>query len=76
MKICKSHLEILDTYSGPLIKHRGSTKALLYVINCCKCIHKNCVLKIDMDMDSTDPQNHSEWRGRLRETLVKKPNPR
>ena len=27
-------------------------------------------------MDSADPQNRSEWRGRLRERLVKKPNPR
>ena len=27
-----------------------------------------------LDMDSADPQNRSEWRGRLR--LVKKPNPR
>ena len=29
-----------------------------------------------LGMDSADPQNHSEWRGRLRERLVKKPNPR
>ena len=29
-----------------------------------------------LGMDSTDPQNRSEWRGRLRERLVKKPNPR
>ena len=29
-----------------------------------------------LDMDSADPQNHSEWRGRLRGRLVKKPNPR
>ena len=29
-----------------------------------------------LDMDSTDPQNRSEWRGRLRGRLVKKPNPR
>ena len=29
----------------------------------------------NLDMDSADPQNHSEWRGRLRERLVKKPNP-
>ena len=37
------------------------------------------VLKNDrkkLDMDSDDPQNHSEWRGRLRGRLVKKPNPR
>ena len=27
-------------------------------------------------MDSADPQDRSEWRGRLRERLVKKPNPR
>ena len=27
-------------------------------------------------MDSADPQNGSEWRGRLRGRLVKKPNPR
>ena len=27
-------------------------------------------------MDSADSQNCSEWRGRLRERLVKKPNPR
>ena len=27
-------------------------------------------------MDSADPQNRSEWRGRLRGRLVKKPNPR
>ena len=36
------------------------------------------VIKIDrkkLDKDSADPQNHSEWRGRLRERLVKKPNP-
>ena len=25
--------------------------------------------------DSADPQNRSEWRGRLRGRLVKKPNP-
>ena len=29
-----------------------------------------------LGMDSADPQNHSEWRRRLRERLVKKPNPR
>ena len=29
-----------------------------------------------LDMDSADPQNRSGWRGRLRERLVKKPNPR
>ena len=29
-----------------------------------------------LGMDSADLQNHSEWRGRLRERLVKKPNPR
>ena len=29
-----------------------------------------------LDMDSVDPQNRSEWRGRLRGRLVKKPNPR
>ena len=29
-----------------------------------------------LGMDSDDPQNRSEWRGRLRERLVKKPNPR
>ena len=29
-----------------------------------------------LGMDSADPQNRSEWRGRLRERLVKKPNPR
>ena len=28
-----------------------------------------------LGMDSADPQNRSEWRGRLRERLVKKPNP-
>ena len=28
-----------------------------------------------LGMDSADPQNHSERRGRLRERLVKKPNP-
>ena len=28
-----------------------------------------------LDMDSADPQNRSEWRGRLRGRLVKKPNP-
>ena len=28
-----------------------------------------------LSMDSADPQNHSEWRRRLRERLVKKPNP-
>ena len=28
-----------------------------------------------LDMDSADPQNCSEWRGRLLERLVKKPNP-
>ena len=27
-----------------------------------------------LDMDSADPQNRSEWRGRLRERLVKKPH--
>ena len=26
-----------------------------------------------LDMDSADPQNRSEWRGRLRGRLVKKP---
>ena len=29
-----------------------------------------------LGMDSADPQNCSEWRGCLRERLVKKPNPR
>ena len=29
-----------------------------------------------LDMDSADPHNRSEWRGRLRGRLVKKPNPR
>ena len=29
-----------------------------------------------LGMDSADPQNRSEWRGRLRERIVKKPNPR
>ena len=29
-----------------------------------------------LDMDSADPQNRSEWRGRLQGRLVKKPNPR
>ena len=29
-----------------------------------------------LDMDSANPQNRSEWRGPLRERLVKKPNPR
>ena len=29
-----------------------------------------------LDMDSADPQNRSEWRGRLRERLVKTSNPR
>ena len=29
-----------------------------------------------LGMDSADPQNRSEWRGCLRERLVKKPNPR
>ena len=29
-----------------------------------------------LDMDSADPQNRSEWRGRLRGRLVQKPNPR
>ena len=29
-----------------------------------------------LDMDSADPQNRSEWRGRLRGRLVKRPNPR
>ena len=29
-----------------------------------------------LGMDSADPQNRSELRGRLRERLVKKPNPR
>ena len=29
-----------------------------------------------LGMDSADPQNRSEWRGRLQERLVKKPNPR
>ena len=28
-----------------------------------------------LGMDSADPHNHSEWRGRLRERLVKKPKP-
>ena len=28
-----------------------------------------------LDMDLADPQNLSEWRGRLRGRLVKKPNP-
>ena len=28
-----------------------------------------------LGMDSADPQNRSKWRGRLRERLVKKPNP-
>ena len=29
-----------------------------------------------LGMDSANPQNHSEWRGCLRERLVKTPNPR
>ena len=29
-----------------------------------------------LGLDSADPQNRSEWRGGLRERLVKKPNPR
>ena len=29
-----------------------------------------------LDMDSADPQDRSEWRGRLRGRLVKKSNPR
>ena len=29
-----------------------------------------------LEMDSADPQNLSERKGRLRERLVKKPNPR
>ena len=29
-----------------------------------------------LDMDSADPQNRSEWRGRLGGRFVKKPNPR
>ena len=29
-----------------------------------------------LGMDSADPQNRSEWRGRLPERLVKKLNPR
>ena len=29
-----------------------------------------------LGMDSADPQNRSEWRGRLQERLVKKSNPR
>ena len=29
-----------------------------------------------LDIDSADPQNGSEWRGRLRDRLVKTPNPR
>ena len=28
-----------------------------------------------LDMDSADPQNRSEWRGRLRRRLVKKAQP-
>ena len=32
--------------------------------------------KLGTCMGSADPQNRSEWRGRLRERLVKKPNPR
>ena len=30
----------------------------------------------NLGIDSADPQNRSEWRGRLRERLVKMPNPR
>ena len=29
--------------------------------------------KFEVGMDPADPQNRSEWRGRLRERLVKKP---
>ena len=29
-----------------------------------------------LDMESADPQNRSEWRGRLRQRLVKTPNTR
>ena len=29
-----------------------------------------------LGVDSADTQNRSEWRGHLRERLVKKPNPR
>ena len=40
------------------------------------CMIKNDRKKLHVDMDSADPQNRSEWRGRLRGRLVKKPNPR
>ena len=43
------------------------------------CMDPDEVIKNDrkkLDMDSADPQNPSEWRGRLRGRLVKKPNPR
>ena len=32
--------------------------------------------RMKLDIYSADPQNRSEWRGRLQERLVKKPNPR
>ena len=56
-------------------------RVLKFLVN----IYKYCtiqtfeVLENDrkkLGMDSADPQNRSEWRGRLRERLVKKPNPR
>ena len=46
---------------------------------CSRDLGHDKVIKNDrkkLDMDSADPQNRSEWRGRLRGRLVKKPNPR
>ena len=32
-------------------------------------------VELSIDIDSADPQNRSEWRGRIRERLVKKAQP-
>ena len=58
--------------------HLRSSCSILYKNTFFKSFRRE-VIKNDrkkLDMDSADPQNRSEWRGRLRGRLVKKPNPR
>ena len=53
--------------------HIFSTKIMYLIWKSWDEVIKNDRKKLDMD--SADPQNGSEWRGRLRGRLVKKPNP-
>ena len=52
------------------------THCLIVLYNCMKFdLNIMKTHRKKLDMDSADPQNRSEWRGRLRGRLVKKPNP-